>query len=226
MFCSGAAADADRDARGAKVEWSHGDVGEVKFLVQGTLYSDVVESGGAGAGRGSAKIKTHHNLALPATMKLGVVEPLRQLFKDEVREIGLLLGLPDHVVWRQPFPGPGFGIRCVGEVTEARLAVLRHADKIVQEELRAAPALASSLWQIFAVLLPVRSVGVMGDSRTYNEIVAIRAVTSDDAMTADFARLPWDFIARLSTRISNEVAGTSHVVYSISAKPPSSIEFE
>ncbi|RYE92674.1 MAG: glutamine-hydrolyzing GMP synthase, partial [Myxococcales bacterium] len=199
-------------------------IDEARFLVQGTLYPDVIESESFKGP--SAVIKSHHNVGgLPEKMRLLLVEPLRELFKDEVREVGAQLGLPHDILWRHPFPGPGLAIRCLGEVTAARLEVLRRADAIVQEEVRAA-GLHGSLWQAFAVLLPVRSVGVMGDERTYDECVAIRAVQSSDGMTADWARLPHDLLATLSTRIINEVAGANRVVYDISSKPPATIEWE
>ena len=197
---------------------------DARFLVQGTLYPDVIES--VSFKGPSAVIKSHHNVGgLPERMKLGLVEPLRELFKDEVRELGGELGLPHDILWRHPFPGPGLGVRCLGELTEKRLSVLRKADAIVQEEVKAS-GLYPSLWQVFAVLLPVRSVGVMGDERTYDECIAIRAVNSSDGMTADWARLPHDLLATLSTRIINEVAGVNRVVYDISSKPPATIEWE
>jgi GMP synthase (glutamine-hydrolysing) len=197
----------------------------VKFLAQGTLYPDLIESRSAFGGP-SAVIKSHHNVGgLPKTMKMQLVEPLKHLFKDEVRLLGKELGLADDVVWRQPFPGPGLGIRIIGEVTAQRLSVLRKADTILIEEIRAAN-LYYKLWQSFTILLPLKSVGIMGDQRTYENIVAIRAVTSDDAMTADWARLPQDLLARVSTRIINEVRGINRVVYDISSKPPSTIEWE
>lgn len=196
----------------------------VTHLVQGTLYPDVIES--VSVKGKSAVIKTHHNVGgLPEHMKLRLIEPLRELFKDEVRTVGEQLGLPSELLWRQPFPGPGLAIRCLGEVTEERLAVLRKADTIVAQEIRAAN-LYRSLWQSFVVLLPVRSVGVMGDSRSYQEACAIRAVSSSDAMTADWARLPYDLLARMSSRIINEVDGINRVTYDISSKPPSTIEWE
>jgi GMP synthase (glutamine-hydrolysing) len=196
----------------------------VKWLVQGTLYPDVIES--VSTKGPSAVIKSHHNVGgLPERMNLGLVEPLRELFKDEVREVGAAMGVPRELLWRQPFPGPGLAVRCLGEVTEERLVPLRRANAIVEEEIRAS-GMYAALWQSFAVLLPVRSVGVMGDQRTYDETIAVRAVLSSDGMTADWARLPHDLLARLSTRIINEVKGVNRVVYDISSKPPSTIEWE
>ncbi len=197
---------------------------DARFLAQGTLYPDVIESVSV---RGpAAVIKSHHNVGgLPERMKLSICEPLRELFKDEVRIAGLELGLPDALVWRQPFPGPGLAIRILGEITAERLEIVRAADLIVQEEIAAA-GLTRTLWQAFAVLLPVRTVGVMGDDRTYESVLAIRAVTSVDGMTADWYPLPTEVLGRLSTRIINEVAGVNRVVYDISSKPPATIEWE
>jgi GMP synthase (glutamine-hydrolysing) len=198
----------------------------LRFLVQGTIYPDVVESRGPER-QTAAKIKTHHNVGgLPADLDFELVEPLRYLFKDEVRAVGLELGLPESLVWRQPFPGPGLAVRCLGKITWERLERLRAADAILLSELGAAGLLRGDTAQAFAVLLPVRSVGVMGDGRTYQEAVALRAVTTDDFMTADFARLPWELLARVSNRIVNEVRGVNRVVYDISSKPPATIEWE
>jgi GMP synthase (glutamine-hydrolysing) len=199
-------------------------IGDVEFLVQGTLYPDVIESVSV---RGpSATIKSHHNVGgLPERMNLRLIEPLRELFKDEVRVIGTELGVPAEILSRHPFPGPGLAVRILGEVTEERLRILRAADRILDEELRRAE-LYSSVWQAFAVLLPISTVGVMGDERTYEKVIAIRAVTSVDGMTADWARLPHDLLGRISTRVVSEVKGVNRVVYDISSKPPSTIEWE
>jgi GMP synthase (glutamine-hydrolysing) len=205
-------------------------VGWPHFLVQGTIYPDVVESSGPGRSQ-AARIKSHHNVGgLPNSMHFELVEPLRYLFKDEVRLVGEVLGLPPDLIWRQPFPGPGLAVRCLGEVTAERLERLRQADDIFTAELEAAGYLrmteAEGTSQAFAVLLPVRSVGVMGDSRTYQETVALRAVTTDDFMTADWARLPCELLARTANRIVNEVSGVNRVVYDITSKPPATIEWE
>jgi GMP synthase (glutamine-hydrolysing) len=196
----------------------------VKYLVQGTLYPDVIES--VSFKGPSATIKTHHNVGgLPTTMKLKLIEPLRELFKDEVRVLGKELGLPDDIIWRQPFPGPGLAIRILGAVTKERLDILRAAEAIVDHEIRNS-GLYRELWQAFAVLLPIRTVGVMGDQRTYEHVVAVRAVTSLDGMTADWARLPAELLGTISNRIINEVRGVNRVVYDVSSKPPSTIEWE
>ncbi|HVD28780.1 MAG TPA: GMP synthase (glutamine-hydrolyzing), partial [Mycobacteriales bacterium] len=200
----------------------HGET--VDFLVQGTLYPDVVESGG---GTGTANIKSHHNVGgLPEDLQFALVEPLRTLFKDEVREVGIQLGLPEAMVWRQPFPGPGLGIRIVGEVTQHRLDVLRKADAIARAELTAA-GLDREIWQCPVVLLAdVRSVGVQGDGRTYGHPIVLRPVSSEDAMTADWTRLPYDVLAKISTRITNEVPEVNRVTLDVTSKPPGTIEWE
>jgi GMP synthase (glutamine-hydrolysing) len=199
-------------------------IGDAKFLVQGTLYPDVIES--VSFKGPSAVIKSHHNVGgLPERMNLALVEPLRELFKDEVRRLGEELGLPHHILWRQPFPGPGLAVRCLGEITRERLDSLRGADAIIEEEVRAA-GLYESIWQSFGVLLPVKSVGVMGDQRTYAEALAVRAVYSKDGMTADWVPLPYDLLQTISTRVINEVRGINRVVYDISSKPPATIEWE
>jgi GMP synthase (glutamine-hydrolysing) len=196
-----------------------------EFLAQGTLYPDVIESGGSPDGP-AATIKLHHNVGgLPEDLAFTLIEPLRDLFKDEVRKLGLRLGLPEDIVWRHPFPGPGLAVRCVGEVTKSRLATLRQADAIVVAEIKQA-GLYRQTSQAFAVLLPVQSVGVMGDARTYADVVAVRSIDTEDFMTADWSRLPCDLLARISTRIINEVPGVNRVVYDISSKPPATIEWE
>jgi GMP synthase (glutamine-hydrolysing) len=198
---------------------------DAHFLAQGTLYPDVIESGSSADGP-AANIKTHHNVGgLPKELGFELIEPLKDLFKDEVRKLGIELGLQETLVWRHPFPGPGLAVRCLGPVTKARLDVLRQADTILLEELK------QSGWyrqtsQAFAVLLPVQSVGVMGDGRTYENVIALRAVQTDDFMTADWSQLPYDLLARISTRIINQVAGVNRVVYDISSKPPATIEWE
>ncbi|MEI2815715.1 MAG: glutamine-hydrolyzing GMP synthase [Microthrixaceae bacterium] len=203
-------------------EDASGGIEDARFLVQGTLYPDVIESGTTHA----AKIKSHHNVGgLPDDLEFDLVEPLRALFKDEVRAVGTQLGLPDEIVWRQPFPGPGLGVRIIGEVTRDKVALLQEADQIVRDELRAA-GLERAIWQAFAVLPDIRAVGVMGDERTYGYPVIIRAVTSEDAMTADWARLPADVLEAMSSRIINEVRGINRVAYDITSKPPGTIEWE
>ncbi|NDJ78812.1 MAG: glutamine-hydrolyzing GMP synthase [Chloroflexi bacterium] len=203
-----------------------GKQGQLDWLAQGTIYPDVIES--AGTGRpGAKRIKSHHNVGgLPDHLKPRLVEPLRDLFKDEVRAVGTALGLPDEIVWRQPFPGPGLGVRCIGAITWERLETLRAADHIFTRELGEAGLLREGTAQAFAILLPVRSVGVMGDNRTYDEVIVLRAVTTSDFMTADWARLPEDLLARVSSRIVNEVPGVNRVMYDISTKPPATIEWE
>ena len=197
-------------------------LGDVRHLVQGTLYSDVIESGS----RTAAKIKSHHNVGgLPEDMDFDLVEPLRMIFKDEVRRVGVELGLPERLVGRQPFPGPGRALRIIGEVTPDKVAILQHADAIVREEVKSA-GLEREIWQAFAVLPDIRSVGVMGDERTYAHPIIIRAVTSEDAMTADWARLPYELLETMSSRIINEVAGVNRVAYDITSKPPGTIEWE
>jgi GMP synthase (glutamine-hydrolysing) len=196
-----------------------------RFLAQGTLYPDVIESGASADGP-AATIKLHHNVGgLPEQLGFELIEPLRDLFKDEVRRLGLALGLPEDLVWRHPFPGPGLAVRCLGEVTSQRLATLREADAVVVGEIKNA-GLYRQTAQAFAVLLPVQSVGVMGDARTYENAVCIRCVDTDDFMTADFSRLPYDLLGRMSTRIINEVQGVNRVVYDVSTKPPATIEWE
>jgi GMP synthase (glutamine-hydrolysing) len=203
-------------------EVARDDLGDARFLVQGTLYPDVIESGTKDA----AKIKSHHNVGgLPDDMRFELVEPLRNLFKDEVRRVGEELGLPEEIVWRQPFPGPGLAVRIIGDVTPERLELLRAADAIVVDEIKRAGMLRE-IWQSFAVLPCVRSVGVMGDERTYGYPIVLRAVTSEDAMTADWARLPYDLLERISSRVVGEVPGINRVVYDVTSKPPGTIEWE
>jgi GMP synthase (glutamine-hydrolysing) len=198
----------------------------VRFLAQGTLYPDVIESGASIDGP-AATIKLHHNVGgLPEQLGFELIEPLRDLFKDEVRRLGLQLGLPEDIVWRHPFPGPGLAVRCLGEVTRERLKTLREADSIVVEEIKAVPGLYRQTSQAFAVLLPIQSVGVMGDDRTYDDVIAVRCVTTEDFMTADWTHLPYEVLATISTRIINEVQGVNRVTYDISSKPPSTIEWE
>ncbi len=212
----------------AFIECFHDEAAKVedaRFLAQGTLYPDVIESGAAADGP-AATIKLHHNVGgLPEEMNFELIEPLRDLFKDEVRQLGLQLGLPEDIVWRHPFPGPGLAVRCLGEVTKQRLDTLRDADAIVIEEIRAAE-LYRKTSQVFAVLLPVQSVGVMGDARTYQDTICVRAVTTEDFMTADWCHLPYEVLATISTRIINEVPGVNRVVYDVSSKPPATIEWE
>ncbi|MBU2103135.1 MAG: glutamine-hydrolyzing GMP synthase, partial [Candidatus Omnitrophica bacterium] len=197
----------------------------VKFLVQGTLYPDVIESVSAFGGP-TARIKSHHNVGgLPANMKLTLIEPFRQLFKDEVRQIGKLLGLPEEIIQRHPFPGPGLAVRIVGEITKERLALLREADAILEKIIKD-NNLYRDLWQVFCVLLPLKTVGVMGDKRTYEHVVAIRAVNSVDGMTADWAKIPYEVLNEISNAIINNVRGINRVVFDISSKPPATIEWE
>jgi GMP synthase (glutamine-hydrolysing) len=201
-------------------------LGRIDFLAQGTIYPDVIESSARNKDQAHT-IKTHHNVGgLPESMSFKLVEPLRQLFKDEVRQIGAELGLPERIIWRQPFPGPGLAIRCLGEVTWDRLETLRAADSIFRDELARVDMIRQETQQAFAILLPVRSVGVMGDGRSYEEVVALRAVTTEDFMTADWARLPYELLERASNRIVNEVPGVNRVVYDITSKPPGTIEWE
>ncbi len=198
---------------------------DARFLAQGTLYPDVIESGANPDGP-AATIKSHHNVGgLPEELGFELIEPLRDLFKDEVRRMGLELGLPEHLIWRHPFPGPGLAVRCLGEITPERLQVLREADAILLEELKRS-GYYRKVQQAFAVLLPVQSVGVMGDGRTYENVIAIRAVNTDDFMTADWSQLPYELLGDISTRITNSVRGVNRVVYDISSKPPSTIEWE
>ena len=205
------------------MEWG---IDSPAFLAQGTLYPDVIESASNDDTKNARTIKTHHNVGgLPADMTFQLIEPLRMLFKDEVRTVGEELGLPEEIVWRHPFPGPGLAIRLLGEVSWEKLEILRKADRIFLAELRDAGFYRETS-QVFCVLLPVKSVGVMGDGRTYANTIALRAVTTDDFMTADWARLPYDLLARISNRIVNEVDGVNRVVYDISSKPPATIEWE
>lgn len=199
------------------------EVGGIDVLVQGTIYSDVIESAGA---RGADKIKSHHNVGgLPERVRFKIIEPLRDFFKDEVRQIGLRLGIPEEIIWEQPFPGPGLAVRIIGEVTPERVSVLQRVDAIAREEIHRA-GLARAVWQYFAVLLPIRSVAVLGDGRAYGHVVAVRAVGSRDGMTADWFHLPYDVLEKISSRITNEVAGITRVVYDITSKPPATIEWE
>ncbi|MHB8757979.1 MAG: glutamine-hydrolyzing GMP synthase, partial [Bacillota bacterium] len=200
--------------------------GRIDFLAQGTIYPDVIESGGAPGGGPASVIKSHHNVGgLPADMRFKLIEPLRQLFKDEVRKVGLELGLPAELVWRHPFPGPGLAVRVLGEITRERLDILREADVIAIEEIRKA-GWYDKLLQAFVVLLPVRSVGVMGDERTYGHTVVLRAVTGQDFMTVDWARLPYDLVERISSRVVNAVKGVNRLVYDVTTKPPATVEWE
>ena len=196
---------------------------DIQFLAQGTFYPDRIES--AQPSKAASKIKSHHNVTLPEKMHLKIIEPLKELYKDEVSELGEELGIPKERVWRHPFPGPGLAIRILGEVTEDRLRVLREADEIFISELKK-EGQYDKIWQAFAALLPVKAVGVMGDSRTYENIISLRAVTSKDAMTADWAKIPYDTLERISTKIINNVRGANRVLYDISQKPPATIEYE
>ncbi|HEY2541646.1 MAG TPA: glutamine-hydrolyzing GMP synthase, partial [Gaiellaceae bacterium] len=217
-------ADSGARAKPGRPQGGAAESAPVPWLVQGTLYSDVIESGGTEGV--AATIKSHHNVGgLPDDMKMRLVEPLRLLFKDEVRRVGEELGMAERMVWRQPFPGPGLAIRIIGDVTAERLAILRDADAILQEEVRRA-GLYRELWQSFAVLPAIRSVGVQGDERTYGYPIVLRAVTSDDAMTADWARLPYDLLEAISSRIVNEIPGVNRVVLDVTSKPPATIEWE
>ena len=203
-------------------------LGHIPYLAQGTLYPDVIESAvkNSGTSKAAVKIKTHHNVGgLPKDIKFQIIEPLRMLFKDEVRALGRELGIPDEIISRQPFPGPGLAIRIIGEVTKERVTILQEVDDIIMQEIKKA-GLYKELWQAFGVLLPIRTVGVQGDKRTYLNTVALRAVTSKDAMTADWARLPYDVLEVISTRVVNETHSVNRVVYDISSKPPSTIEWE
>jgi GMP synthase (glutamine-hydrolysing) len=201
-------------------------LGRIDFLAQGTLYPDVIESTAPDVAATASKIKTHHNVGgLPPGLRFQLIEPLRYLFKDEVRAVGLELGMPEEMVYRQPFPGPGLAIRCLGEVTAERLEILRNADWVVVDEIKR-NGLYRQVWQSFAVLTPLETVGVMGDFRTYANVVAVRVVTSEDAMTADWARVPYEVLARISNRIVNEVKGVNRVVFDITSKPPGTIEWE
>ncbi len=201
-------------------------LGHIDFLAQGTLYPDVIESTAADVSSTAVKIKTHHNVGgLPPGLRFQLIEPLRYLFKDEVRSVGMELGMPEEMVYRQPFPGPGLSIRCLGEVTAERLEILRSADWVVVDEIKR-NGLYRQVWQSFAVLTPLETVGVMGDYRTYANVVAVRVVTSEDAMTADWARVPYEVLARISNRIVNEVKGVNRVVFDITSKPPGTIEWE